>query len=64
MFMMCCVVARADVWKSHKSLNRATSTGKSWNYAGKSWNYTGTKLNGITHGGGNIRIQLIPANEL
>lgn len=44
-FMVCYVPARADMWKSHKWLNRATSTGKSWNY-------TGTRLNGITHGGG------------
>lgn len=43
--MVCYVPARADMWKSHKWLNRATSTGNSWNY-------TGTRLNGITHGGG------------
>lgn len=51
-FTTCCVAVRADVWKNHKSLNRATATGKTWNYTGKSWNYTGTRLNGITHGGG------------
>lgn len=56
---MCCVTARADMWKNHRWLNRPTSTskswnytGKSWNYTGKTWNYTGTRLNGITHGGG------------
>lgn len=58
--MLCSTMANADTWKSHKSLDRSASW-KTWNYtsSGKSswkgsssWNYKGTKLNGITHGGG------------
>ena len=60
-FTLCNTMVNADTWKSHKSLNRSSSGSKSWNYTSSgesswkgssSWSYKGTKLNGITHGGG------------